>query len=536
MSLSPRGKETVKEAAETEVLLDFEEKGTTEASIATSVSQDRVPVQELSNTGADDPSSSTVFEGDGLEQVGSARHKDGTFDEEFDYAFEGGKREGEFHKQVFQPKAIPVRLLSDVRQQPLHAVEEEHEEEHEDDIENEASSNAHQSSLPNYVPNSWATFQASTSQLYSYDNPPPGLNELQAELKDEGGTELPSSQLVRLATDQQVVYSLAAPWPQPAPVATVSPDTTSKTEQQPSLREVTENEAQPSNSDSIRTQPGQEGNDRVQVKQDEWELANQQRQAEVAKQDTATVPTLAAKTETVVPAITYHEALVHFMGCDVSATKDEVLQSLPAEAGGLLVMLCMAPPSLKGALKEEQLQILGLAKVPLKDDDPMHIKLLQSIYTAFTGRYTNSRFGNHWADIGFQGTDPATDLRSCGILGLLHLYYLHHHNISNATKIYQLSRNEQQEFPLAVVSLNITKWTIQVVRQGLISKDANRTGSLTGAAAHFYVGTFYEFYSRWRQGKTMKDSGYVLKDLEIFCKKKPSLMLKNASSIFPPTT
>jgi hypothetical protein len=29
------------------------------------------------------------------------------------------------------------------------------------------------------------------------------------------------------------------------------------------------------------------------------------------------------------------------------------------------------------------------------------------------------RRGSHWQELGFQGDDPATDLRGCGMLGLL---------------------------------------------------------------------------------------------------------------------
>lgn len=34
------------------------------------------------------------------------------------------------------------------------------------------------------------------------------------------------------------------------------------------------------------------------------------------------------------------------------------------------------------------------------------------------------RYGLHWEKIGFQGTDPATDLRGVGILGLCQLLFL----------------------------------------------------------------------------------------------------------------
>jgi hypothetical protein len=47
------------------------------------------------------------------------------------------------------------------------------------------------------------------------------------------------------------------------------------------------------------------------------------------------------------------------------------------------------------------------------------------------------RLGPHWADLGFQGDDPATDLR--GVLGLLQLLLLLHHDAAAADAIYKLS-------------------------------------------------------------------------------------------------
>jgi len=67
-------------------------------------------------------------------------------------------------------------------------------------------------------------------------------------------------------------------------------------------------------------------------------------------------------------------------------------------------------------------------------------------------------------------TDPCLlPVHSCGLLGLLHMLLLHEHNASNAAKLYRLSRSDRQEFPLAVVSLNITKWTLQVIQAGVVA-------------------------------------------------------------------
>ncbi|GAX78447.1 hypothetical protein CEUSTIGMA_g5887.t1, partial [Chlamydomonas eustigma] len=180
-------------------------------------------------------------------------------------------------------------------------------------------------------------------------------------------------------------------------------------------------------------------------------------------------------------------------------------------------------------LQEEQIHILALARQPFSESEPLHAALLRSLYSAYTGREVGgvTRYGSHWTELGFQGQDPATDLRSCGVFGLLQLYLLYHHSRPNAMKIFRLSRSELQNFPLAVVSLNITLWTLQVVKQGKLSQEANTGGSLVDAAGHFYVGTFYTFYNLWLNGsKTMSESGYVLKEVEDLCKRRPQDMIQ----------
>lgn len=50
--------------------------------------------------------------------------------------------------------------------------------------------------------------------------------------------------------------------------------------------------------------------------------------------------------------------------------------------------------------------------------------MLNTIYRHLTGnRFNPSRYGDHWQDIGFQGSDPATDLRGTGCLGLINILY-----------------------------------------------------------------------------------------------------------------
>ena len=58
-------------------------------------------------------------------------------------------------------------------------------------------------------------------------------------------------------------------------------------------------------------------------------------------------------------------------------------------------------------------------------EDPLHLAMLRTIYRQLTStRVDCPRYGEHWEAIGFQGTDPSTDLRGVGVLGLVTATYL----------------------------------------------------------------------------------------------------------------
>ena len=70
------------------------------------------------------------------------------------------------------------------------------------------------------------------------------------------------------------------------------------------------------------------------------------------------------------------------------------------------------------------------------------------------------------------GEDPSTDLRGCGMLGLLTTLNF----ISNPTTtalaidVYRLSEDEVQNFPFCVMGINITRITLQIFREGKLNK------------------------------------------------------------------
>lgn len=128
------------------------------------------------------------------------------------------------------------------------------------------------------------------------------------------------------------------------------------------------------------------------------------------------------------------------------------------------------------------------------------------------------------------GTDPSTDLRGAGLLGLMNLIYLLRdpkcHMI--AKDIYKLSLHPTQNFPFCVMGINMSRITLQSLREDCLNKECNKRKDVLSVVNDFYAGIYLQLYQIWKsQGKTITDSGYVIKHLETEAKKNPHHVLKN---------
>lgn len=166
----------------------------------------------------------------------------------------------------------------------------------------------------------------------------------------------------------------------------------------------------------------------------------------------------------------------------------------------------------------------------LDSQDPVHGRVLQTIYKKLTGsKFDCALQGDHWEDLGFQGANPATDLRGAGFLALLHLLYLvmDSKTLLMAQEIFRLSHHHIQQFPFCLMSVNITRIAIQALREECLSRECNRQQKVIPVVNSFYAATFLHLAHVWRtQQKTILDSGFVLKDLEVLAKKSPRRLLK----------
>lgn len=186
--------------------------------------------------------------------------------------------------------------------------------------------------------------------------------------------------------------------------------------------------------------------------------------------------------------------------------------------------------------------ILALQFVPLSHEDPLHQRILVTVYRALMkpprGAPDPASRGSHWERLGFQGSDPATDLRSTGILGLLQILYLLDYYPTFCGFLWRTATNPLFEFPFVLVCFNFSAISMESLKErGLhdtiearrrdaakkrttnneadeVPAPSSTSGSslsdydyvpppVTAAVCDFFVGCLFQFLSEWKQ-KTVR--------------------------------
>ncbi|XP_023694273.1 ELMO domain-containing protein 3 isoform X2 [Paramormyrops kingsleyae] len=239
------------------------------------------------------------------------------------------------------------------------------------------------------------------------------------------------------------------------------------------------------------------------------------------------------------PLISFNEALQHFQTTDLSELLRNIQPTLHRTGLAAITHFLFGPPRLHRELIEERNMVFAIAQCSLDNGQKVHTRVLQTIYKRLTGtRLDCPRYGPHWETVGFQGRDPATDLRGTGFLGLMHTLYLvmDPDTLPLALDIYKLSQHPVQNFPFVVMSINMTRIALHALREEVLSKECNRRQQVLGVLNEFYVATFLHLFQVWKfQQKTISDSGFVLKEVETFAKKNPKQILKRLETFLKET-
>ena len=203
--------------------------------------------------------------------------------------------------------------------------------------------------------------------------------------------------------------------------------------------------------------------------------------------------------------------------------------------------LFLSPKTIRHSLRTERDRVLALALKQFDNKEPIHIKMLTSLYQQLMGNSLSSssssqsipcpRIGSHWESIGFQGIDPVSDLRGVGLLGLYQLCFLALSSLTSqlALDIFSTSTGGSKDclgdhvspaadstFPFAVTGLNLTQMSLYCLRKGILNKEINRRGHPVILTFNlFYSSLFLKFSRIWqsRPNASISDAGFILKDI-----------------------
>ena len=159
---------------------------------------------------------------------------------------------------------------------------------------------------------------------------------------------------------------------------------------------------------------------------------------------------------------------------------------------------------------------------------PLHEHLLDQLWTrTYPDVRLDARVGEQWKDLGFQGTDPATDFRGGGLLSLIVLLYISDQDRAFVHKVtgeaHHVTRPDSW-YPYAVASINFTCDVLAAAQKGRLNrvfygvscdaKDAEQLLSKSPSAVHVFLEhpavitfakhqlqMFRQFHQRWMAEK-----------------------------------
>uniref|UniRef100_H2MJ31 ELMO/CED-12 domain containing 1 n=1 Tax=Oryzias latipes TaxID=8090 RepID=H2MJ31_ORYLA len=140
-------------------------------------------------------------------------------------------------------------------------------------------------------------------------------------------------------------------------------------------------------------------------------------------------------------------------------------------------------PQLGISLQASLLQIVGyrnlvaevekLRREPYDCENAEHEEMLMKLWKELRpDTPLTSRISKQWCEIGFQGSDPKTDFRGMGLLGLHNLLYFAEHDKSAALQMLQDSLHgkkwRKRGYSFAIVGINITDLAYSLLVSGAL--------------------------------------------------------------------
>ena len=131
----------------------------------------------------------------------------------------------------------------------------------------------------------------------------------------------------------------------------------------------------------------------------------------------------------------------------------------------------------------------------------VHERVLVSVYRSLCGASEcPPMYGSHWEAVGFQGSDPATDVRGGGLFSLVQLLsFVQGDSRELALRLFQLSNDPVQHFPFSVVALNVSGFVLAALRSGVLHGECSRRGDVWLACQALFAAAMSSFHRQWKE-------------------------------------
>ncbi|KAI9034258.1 ELMO/CED-12 family-domain-containing protein [Hyaloraphidium curvatum] len=159
-------------------------------------------------------------------------------------------------------------------------------------------------------------------------------------------------------------------------------------------------------------------------------------------------------------------------------------------------VLISALRSLHGlrSLKED---LLATAARPISLSTPADLAKLSDLHRALLDAKAPEGKSEGWKELGFQGTDPSTDVRGAGALAIDDLCHFARNHPGLSRSALDVSRHPTAWFPFAVAGINVTSHLLSLLRSGALDLHLMRAGSSREAWHELYSYLLHSLAEEW---------------------------------------
>jgi len=225
--------------------------------------------------------------------------------------------------------------------------------------------------------------------------------------------------------------------------------------------------------------------------------------------------------------IRFKELWNYFSSLDLSEEKNSVKVEdfTKYNCLNLIYLKCTKKLVLDYELLDERLLAMSLTKIPLNFKEEIHIRTMTTIYQNILKEIDCPLRGDHWMKIGFQSSDPNNDLRSTGMFSMLQILAFMDRFQHYVLEIFEYFRKEFKFNPFACILINMSNYTIQALREGILIPYCNKYQSVIRCINDFYIGMINLFIEQRRKNKVINDNiNDEIKKLAKYSKSNPQIV------------